>query len=181
MQAVSATGFLRPSACLEPSLLKPAATAALQLPLPCSLLRVAACCFAVDVIKSAGYKISALEIERILLEHAAVEEVAVVGVSDEAFGQRVGAIVVPTAAARKTGTPAASGTSSASAEGADQHADAERELLETLRADCADRLAAYKLPTALRAVSAIPKNAMGKINKKTLVKLFEARGEGGDV
>ena len=110
----------------------------------------------VDVIKSAGYKISALEVERILLEHHAVDEVAVVGVSDEAFGQRVGAIVVPKAAAQ---------------------ANVEGQLLPTLRADCADRLAAYKLPTVIRAVSAIPKNAMGKINKKTLVKLFEAAEE----
>ena len=50
----------------------------------------------VDVLKSAGYKISALEIERVLLEHEAVEEVAIVGVPDDAFGQRVGAIIVPT-------------------------------------------------------------------------------------
>ena len=85
----------------------------------------------VDVIKSAGYKISALEIERELLAHAAVEEVAVVGVEDEAFGQRVAAIIV-------TADGAAGG-------GADQ--DGGRALLETLRTDCKKKLAPYKLPT----------------------------------
>lgn len=115
----------------------------------------------VDVIKSAGYKISALEIERLLLEHEAVDEVAVVGIRDEAFGQRVGAIVVP-----KEGTAVARSAARAVDE-------AEHSLLETLRAHCGDRLATYKLPTAVRAVSAIPKNAMGKINKKTLVNLFD--------
>ena len=108
----------------------------------------------VDVMKSSGYKISALEIERKLLEWAEITEIAVLGVHSDAYGQRVAAVVVP---AR---TPP---------EGL---GDDDR-MLEALRDFGASRLARYKLPTRLRAVSAIPKNAVGKINKKELARLFD--------
>ena len=109
----------------------------------------------VDVIKSSGYKISALEIERALLAHTAVEEVAVVGVASESFGQRISAVIVPSPALMKAG----------GAEAAD--------LLQLLRTDCADQLASYKLPTEVKVVAEIPKNPMGKINKKALLQLFQ--------
>ncbi len=48
----------------------------------------------VDIIKSGGYKISALDIERELLEHPDISECAVVGVEDEEWGQKIVAIVV---------------------------------------------------------------------------------------
>ena len=54
----------------------------------------------VDILKSGGYKLSALEIEEVLREHAAVAEVAVVGVPDETWGDRVVACVVPRAGPR---------------------------------------------------------------------------------
>lgn len=47
----------------------------------------------VDIIKSGGYKISALEIENALLAHPAVNECAVVGVEDETQGQVIAAIL----------------------------------------------------------------------------------------
>ena len=47
----------------------------------------------VDIIKSGGYKISALEIENALLTHPAVNECAVVGIEDEVQGQIVAAVV----------------------------------------------------------------------------------------
>lgn len=47
----------------------------------------------VDLIKSGGYKISALEVERKMLALDAVQEVAVVGLADEEWGQRVAAVV----------------------------------------------------------------------------------------
>jgi len=100
----------------------------------------------VDVLKSGGYKISALEVERELLEHPAITEVAVVGVPDEQFGQQVAAV-----AALKKGTTLS---------------------LESLREWCSNRLASYKTPRSLLVVEAIPRNAMGKVNKKELVKLF---------
>lgn len=47
-----------------------------------------------DIIKSGGYKLSALEIESVILGNPAVKDCAIVGVSDEKWGQRVVAIVV---------------------------------------------------------------------------------------
>ena len=47
----------------------------------------------VDLIKSGGYKISALEVERKMLGLDAIQEVAVVGLADEEWGQRVAAVV----------------------------------------------------------------------------------------
>lgn len=47
----------------------------------------------VDLIKSGGYKISALEVERKMLALEEVQEVAVVGIADEEWGQRVAAVV----------------------------------------------------------------------------------------
>jgi hypothetical protein len=49
----------------------------------------------VDILKSGGYKLSALEIEETLREHPAVREVAVVGLPDETWGERVAAAIVP--------------------------------------------------------------------------------------
>jgi malonyl-CoA/methylmalonyl-CoA synthetase len=109
----------------------------------------------VDVIKTAGYKISALEVERILLAHEHVDEVAVVGIESEAFGQRVAAVVVASEAPHDPGR---------------SREEEERTLLSLLREDCAGQLAAYKLPTAIKVVTEIPKNPMGKINKKSLAK-----------
>ena len=100
----------------------------------------------VDVLKSAGYKISALEIEREILENSEVAEVAVVGVPNDEFGQVIGAII-----ATKSGDPMS---------------------LEDLQSWCAERLAKYKQPRICINVDTIPRNAMGKVNKKELVKMF---------
>ena len=56
--------------------------------------QVHACRASVDILKSGGYKISALEIERRLLEHPEVAELTVLGVDDVEFGQRIAAVVV---------------------------------------------------------------------------------------
>ena len=101
----------------------------------------------VDIIKMAGYKLSALEIEGRLLEHEGIGEVAVVGVPDPVYGEVCGAVVAAAAGA-------------------------EAPTLDALRAWAKDRLAPYKLPTLMRVVDSIPRNAMGKMNKKELVKLF---------
>ena len=101
----------------------------------------------VDIIKSGGYKIGALDVERVLLEHPRIKEVAVLGVPDDTWGQRVGAVVVSTAA--------------------DQGAPLE---LAQINDWAKDRLPKYSLPTLICQMDEIPKNAMGKINKKELVK-----------
>ena len=97
----------------------------------------------VDIIKSGGYKISALDVEASLLDHPLIDEVAVVGIPCDEYGQRVCAIV--------------GGSSSSLLD------------LETLRAWCKQRMAHYKAPTSLKLMDAIPRNQMGKVNKKALV------------
>lgn len=96
-----------------------------------------------DILKSGGYKLSALEIEEVLREHPSIAEVAVVGVPDETWGDRVRACVV-------------------------LRPGAELEL-EELRAWAKARMAGYKIPRELALLEALPRNAMGKIQKKTLV------------
>jgi malonyl-CoA/methylmalonyl-CoA synthetase len=99
----------------------------------------------VDIIKSGGYKISALEIEAVLRRHEAVADAAVVGVPDEEWGERVCAVVTPAG-----GSPDG----------------------DALRAWCKEQLAAYKVPKDLRVVDRLPRNAMGKVTKPTLHRLF---------
>ncbi|CAG8499669.1 7519_t:CDS:10 [Cetraspora pellucida] len=101
----------------------------------------------VDIIKSGSYKISALEIEKELLSHPDIQEVSIVGVEDPEWGQKVGAIVV-----------------------LKNHSKLD---LKQLREFAKDRLANYKVPTLLKVVNEMPKNAMGKVNKKELVKFFD--------
>ncbi|KAK2808413.1 hypothetical protein FQN50_004798 [Emmonsiellopsis sp. PD_5] len=107
----------------------------------------------VDIIKSGGYKLSALDIEREILGLEYVSEVMVVGVEDEEFGQRVAAAIV-----LRNGTK-------------------QSLSLEELRKDLRPTLAGYKMPTILRVVKELPKNATGKVQKKKLTpEMFPAGG-----
>ncbi|KAK6365505.1 putative NRPS-like protein biosynthetic cluster [Exophiala oligosperma] len=126
----------------------------------------------IDIIKSGGYKLSALDIEREILGLDYVSEVMVVGVEDEEFGQRVAAAIVlkPEVRLRQQGTVA---------ERADfnQQKVLKTLSLEKLRTDLKDSLAGYKTPTLLRVVDELRKNATGKVIKKVLVKeLFPPEG-----
>jgi malonyl-CoA/methylmalonyl-CoA synthetase len=100
----------------------------------------------VDILKSGGYKLSALEIEEALRENGAIAEVAVVGVPDETWGERVIAVIVP----RKG---RASECSS-----------------EAVRAKAKDLLAPYKIPREIICAEALPRNALGKVVKPELVR-----------
>jgi malonyl-CoA/methylmalonyl-CoA synthetase len=104
----------------------------------------------VDILKSGGYKLSALEIEEVLREHAEVAEVAVVGVADEAWGDRVVACVI-----RRDPSDAPCDEA-------------------TLRAFVRERLAPYKVPKEIRFVAELPKNALGKVVKPELVRRLTA-------
>ncbi|KAF2254465.1 acetyl-CoA synthetase-like protein [Trematosphaeria pertusa] len=105
-----------------------------------------------DIIKTGGEKVSALEIEREMLSLPQVSEVAVVGLPSEAWGQKVACVVVLSG----TGKTAGRGGRPWSA------LDMRRELKEIL--------ANYKIPQEMKVVESIPRNAMGKINKKQLIK-----------
>ncbi|MCS6861121.1 MAG: acyl-CoA synthetase [Abditibacteriales bacterium] len=102
----------------------------------------------VDIIKTGGYKVSALEVEEVLREHPDIVECAVVGIPDAAWGERVGAALV-----LKTG----------------------RHLtLDSLRAWAKERLAAYKVPTRILILDTLPRNAMGKVIKLEVARLFSS-------
>jgi malonyl-CoA/methylmalonyl-CoA synthetase len=101
----------------------------------------------VDIIKTGGFKVSALEIEEVLRAHPAIAECAVVGVSDEDWGERVSAAVELR-------------------EGASLSLD---ELQQWAKV----QLAPYKVPRALQAVPALPRNAMGKVLKPEVAGLFK--------
>ncbi len=92
-----------------------------------------------DVIISGGENVSSIEVEDILFSHAAVAEVAVIGVPDEKWGETVKALVVlaPGGAAD------------------------ERELIDY----CRERLAHYKCPTTVELRDALPRTATGKLQK----------------
>ncbi|MFI6149270.1 AMP-binding protein [Streptomyces sp. NPDC051109] len=94
----------------------------------------------IDMIKTGGYRVGAGEIENALLDHPAVSEAAVVGVPDADLGQRIVAFVV---AQGVTG--------------------------EDLTDFVAAHLSAHKRPREVRFVAAIPRNAMGKPQKKLLL------------
>jgi malonyl-CoA/methylmalonyl-CoA synthetase len=100
----------------------------------------------IDILKTGGHKVSALEIEETLREHTAIAECAVVGVPDAEWGERVAVAVVL--------------------------CDGNVIELEELRAWCKQRLAAHKVPTRLLVLEALPRNAMGKVTKPAVVKLF---------
>lgn len=102
----------------------------------------------VDIIKTGGYKVSALEVEELLRTHPDIRECAVVGVDDNDWGQRVAACVVLR-------------------EGADLAQDA-------LRSWSKQHLAPYKSPTLMLAVESLPRNAMGKVQKPVISELFRA-------
>lgn len=102
----------------------------------------------VDIIKSGGYKLSALEIEAVLLEHSRVKECAVIGVMDEVWGEAVAAAIV-------------------------LNDSGELDLID-LRDWCRERMSVYKIPQRLTVVKELPRNAMGKVTKPALKPLFDA-------
>lgn len=100
----------------------------------------------VDIIKSGGYKLSALEIEGNLLTHDDIIECAVIGVEDETWGEAVTAFVVLR-------------------EGATMD-------VGSLKSWCDGRMSSYKIPKRLELIEALPRNAMGKVTKPDLKKLL---------
>ncbi len=100
----------------------------------------------VDILKSGGYKISALEIEDVLRAHAAVADCAVVGVPDPAWGDRVCAALELRANVSL----------------------APEDLREWLKT----RVSPYKIPKDVRIVPALPRNAMGKVVKPQVAGWF---------
>jgi malonyl-CoA/methylmalonyl-CoA synthetase len=104
----------------------------------------------IDILKTGGHKVSALEIEEALRQHPAVAECGVVGIADEEWGERVAAAVV-----LKDGNVLD---------------------LQSLRTWGRELLATHKLPSRLLVLDALPRNAMGKVMKPALATLFQTSG-----
>ncbi|NND97265.1 MAG: AMP-binding protein [Pirellulaceae bacterium] len=100
----------------------------------------------VDIIKSGGYKLSALEIEAALLDHPDITQCAVVGLPDETWGEIVAVAAVL--------------------------AEGRTIQLEGLRTWCDGRVSKYKMPKRLLIVDSLPRNAMGKVTKGAVAELF---------
>ena len=98
----------------------------------------------IDIIKSGGYKLSALEIEATLLEHPDVSEVAVIGMPDDEWGEVVACALV-----------------------------ASQPLSEdALTAWARERMSGYKVPRRWHFTDALPRNALGKVTKPSLKSWF---------
>jgi malonyl-CoA/methylmalonyl-CoA synthetase len=93
-----------------------------------------------ELVISGGYNVYPREVEDALRAHPAIEDAAVVGTPSDEWGERVTAYVV----SRDAPTP------------------------EALRAFLAERLAPYKQPRLLHVVEALPRNALGKVQKHRL-------------
>ena len=103
----------------------------------------------IDILKTGGHKVSALEIEEALRQHPAVADCAVVGVPDPEWGERVSAAVVLR--------------------------DGGALDLHSLRTWARELLTVHKLPSRLLVLDALPRNAMGKVMKPALAELFQSR------
>jgi len=98
----------------------------------------------VDIIKTRGFKVGAVEIEDCLQRHPAVQEVAVVGIPDADQGERVVAAVTPTLGAHVTA--------------------------EEIRAYAREHLAPHKVPAQVVLIDEIPRTGPGKFKKKELIR-----------
>lgn len=101
-----------------------------------------------DMIITGGENVYPVEVERVVVEHEAVADVAVIGVPDDKWGESVKAVVVLNADSAVT----------------------EDELIDY----CRGRLAGYKIPKTVDFVSALPRNSTGKILKREIRKEYWA-------
>lgn len=101
-----------------------------------------------ELIISGGFNVYPREVEEVLATHPGVAEVAVLGLPDADFGEQVVAVVVPAA-----GVP--------------------RPSVQELVDWCRDRLASFKKPRRVEFTDALPRNALGKVQKHVLRERLE--------
>ena len=99
----------------------------------------------VDIIKSGGYKISALEIEEVLRQYPGIADCSVVGLPNDEWGELVAAAIVTKSAID------------------------EKALSSWMR----EQMPAYKTPRKYVVVQDLPRNAMGKVTKKDVVQIIK--------
>ncbi len=98
----------------------------------------------IDIIKSGGYKISALEIEEVLRTHPTIKDCSVVGIPNEEWGETVAAALVISSTVD----------------------------LNELNTWMRERMPSYRVPRLYKVVEELPRNAMGKVTKNDLKKLW---------
>ena len=101
-----------------------------------------------DLIITGGENVYPIEVERVLQRHPAVEDCAVIGVGDQEWGETVLAVVV----AKAEVTPA--------------------ELIDFTRG----QIAHFKCPTRVELVDVLPRNATGKLLKRSLREQYSGSG-----
>ncbi|MFB0907258.1 MAG: long-chain fatty acid--CoA ligase, partial [Spirosomataceae bacterium] len=101
----------------------------------------------VDIIKSGGYKISALEIEEVLRTHPQINECAVVGLADEEWGELIAACLILS----------------------DDFSDID---LKALTKWLKEKVPGYKIPRKYLIIEELPRNVMGKVTKQEVKGLF---------
>jgi long-chain acyl-CoA synthetase len=99
-----------------------------------------------DLVITGGANVYPREVEDVLILHGGVADVAVIGVPDEEWGERVIAFIVPSA---------------------DQVIEAQ-ELQRTLEEHCLSSMARYKRPKEYHLVTQLPRNGAGKVLKSEL-------------
>ncbi|MES4992602.1 class I adenylate-forming enzyme family protein [Phyllobacterium sp. 22229] len=102
-------------------------------------------------IKTGGYNVFPTEVENALAEHPAVNEVAVIGLPDERWGERIHAVV--SLSSGKEASP------------------------DELRDFCRDKIATFKVPKTIEIWPEIPKGTTGKIQKRTILEHYAALNE----
>ncbi len=105
-----------------------------------------------DLIKTSGYRVSPFEVESVLLEHPAVREVAVTGISDPARGMAVKATVV-----------------------LNQYFQPTDVLVRQLQDHVRTRTASYKCPRIIEFVDSLPMTISGKIRRALIRRLDSAK------
>jgi malonyl-CoA/methylmalonyl-CoA synthetase len=100
----------------------------------------------IDIIKSGGYKISALEIEEILRTHPEISDCSVVGIENEEWGELVVAVLIVK----------------------------NKEIdLTKLNVWMREKMPSYRVPRQYKIIEELPRNAMGKVTKNNLKPLFK--------
>lgn len=97
----------------------------------------------VDIIKTGGYKVSAIHVETALRDHPDINDVAVLGLNDDTWGQKVAAVV--------------------------ESSKGDELDLVKLKEWAKTKLPPYEVPTVICCVKSIPRNTLGKVNKKDLI------------
>lgn len=123
-----------------------------------------------DLIVSGGENIYPAEIEAVLIQHPSVVDAAVVGCHDDEWGQVPVAFVV---AGQESPNPAELPEPAKAAKAAELPESAEPLDTAGLQAYCRDHLARYKVPKRFVYVNELPRNASGKLLRRTLREWLE--------